>query len=342
MGSHKIVPGTRNGQLVRILRILHDLDRLDGVDLYALAERYGTTPRTIRRDFDALQEAGFPLVQVAHGRRLRWQLNRTPQTRRMSGLLNAGHLLALKVAQGQGTAVAADSGLLAQIEDLEAKIEAAVGKKGRQQLADVEACFFSYEKGAYMQAPADVLWPLVSAIVARQICEVSYRAPKHRGRQTHFDILPLKLFVYQGAVYLMCHILKHDTLASLNLQRLTALHRTSRVAQPPQRFDPALLEMAAFGVWTGGEPTEYSLSFDAEAAPYIKERRWSPTQVMEPLPDGGLGLKFTCSASVEVEAWVASWRQHVQVLAPVGLQESLFAFACWAHGRYGAGRTQVT
>lgn len=35
--------------------------RLGGVDLYELAERYGTTVRTIRRDPETLQEVCLPL-----------------------------------------------------------------------------------------------------------------------------------------------------------------------------------------------------------------------------------------------------------------------------------------
>ena len=50
----------RNDQVVRVLRLLHDLERVGGCDVYELAERYGTTTRTVRRDLDAVAEAGIP------------------------------------------------------------------------------------------------------------------------------------------------------------------------------------------------------------------------------------------------------------------------------------------
>lgn len=91
----------RNAQLVRLLRILADLDRLGGVDLYELAERYGTTTRTIRRDLDALQEAGLPLEQVRQHPRQLWQLTAGYSSGRKIGLLDAGHYRALRLLEAQ-------------------------------------------------------------------------------------------------------------------------------------------------------------------------------------------------------------------------------------------------
>ena len=54
MGSQEQDAAGRNAQLVRTLSVPRDLDRLGGVDLYELAERYGTTVRTIRRDLEAI------------------------------------------------------------------------------------------------------------------------------------------------------------------------------------------------------------------------------------------------------------------------------------------------
>lgn len=68
--------GSRNEQLVRMLELIADLSQRDGCDLYALAERHGTTTRTIRRDLDALAAVGIPLKrQAGEGARLRWSID---------------------------------------------------------------------------------------------------------------------------------------------------------------------------------------------------------------------------------------------------------------------------
>ncbi len=66
----------RNEQLVRVLQLISDLARKGGCDLYELAERHGTTTRTIRRDLEAIAGAGIPLKREAgEGSRLRWSLD---------------------------------------------------------------------------------------------------------------------------------------------------------------------------------------------------------------------------------------------------------------------------
>ncbi len=59
-----------------MLQLLSDLGQRSGCDIYALAERYGTSTRTIRRDLDALAGVGIPLKrQAGEGSRLRWSLD---------------------------------------------------------------------------------------------------------------------------------------------------------------------------------------------------------------------------------------------------------------------------
>ncbi len=68
--------GGRNEQLTRVLQLLADLTTHGGLDLYTLAERHGTSTRTIRRDLDAIAGAGIPLKQLpGEGSRLRWSLD---------------------------------------------------------------------------------------------------------------------------------------------------------------------------------------------------------------------------------------------------------------------------
>ena len=86
----------RNTQLVRILQILRELDRLDGVDLYELRDRFGVNLRTIRRDLAALQELGLPIVEDAgDGPRKRWRVAYRDQLQKLSSLVDASHFMAL-------------------------------------------------------------------------------------------------------------------------------------------------------------------------------------------------------------------------------------------------------
>lgn len=318
----------RNAQLERALSILRDLSRLGGADLYELAERYGATVRTIRRDLEALERAGLPLAREPSedGKRLRWRLDQGRDRRGdLAALLDASHYLALRVAMSDAGSLARETGIYGTLEDLAGKIEKAVGPKGRGQLAAIERCFMSWDKHAYRSAGKEHLWPLVKAIEGRRICRVRYRAASGDGHARNHEVLPLRLFVHDRAVYLLCQFQGHREVRTLNLHRLEQMEVTQREGRVPAGFDPARWAESAFGIFPGEEPVKYVLRFAREVAPYIRERVWHPSQQLEERRGGGVELRFTCGESDEVASWVAGWRNGVRVISPRSLQMQLSA-----------------
>jgi predicted DNA-binding transcriptional regulator YafY len=325
----------RNEQVVRILRILHQLDRLGGCTIYELAEANGTTTRTIRRDLDALQEAGIPLVgDPGDDGKKRWRLDADANTR-LTTLLEASHFLALRIAMDESTFVKRNQTLFSVLEDLAERIEKAIGTRGRTQLRELDQCFFSWEKFAWREAPPDVVWPLVNAITRRNVCVVTYRAPSSGNKDKNFRVLPLRLLVHNGALYLHAWHAHFKTVLLLNLQRLKRLEVLDETEPLPPDYDPNRLENSAFGVFIGKSTARFVLEFDAFARPYIEERTWHPTEQRSPTPDGGLVLEFQCTPSYEVTNWVASWREHVRVIEPLALRDELRAYARWLTKAYG-------
>ncbi len=334
MASKKQRAG-RNEQVVRILQLLHDLERLGGCDVYELAERYGTTTRTVRRDLDAITSAGIPLKRgPGEGSRVVWSVD-SQSAHGLVSLIEVSHFLALRLAMNEGLAVKAHGQLFASLEDLSDRIERALGSQGRQQLQEIDGCFFSWDKFAWKRAAPDVVWPMVRAIRERRRCEILYRAPSNGNRIRTYHILPLRLFTHHGALYLHAwHQPKQQVLA-LNLHRLLKLRVTEEVLPVPPSYDAARLEATAFGIFIGPEPQRFELRFDAYARPYIEEREWHPSQKLEPVADGGVHLSFECAPSYEVTNWVASWREHVEVVQPRALREELQRYGGWLLSRYG-------
>jgi predicted DNA-binding transcriptional regulator YafY len=312
---------------------------LGGMDLYELAEKYGTTARTIRRDFEALQEVGIPLVEERVGKRKKWRVCFDDRlVKRLSGVLDASHFLALRLAMGEGAVSRRSTGIFALLEDLSDGIEKALGPNEKKHLSAIDACFLSYERFAYRQSPPEVFWPLVDAIGDQRLCLVQYRAPRAKPRNSKFLLLPLRIFAHDGAPYVLGWVPRYKQVVTLNLQRLVSLKVQKEQAKPPPGFDAEKWQSAAFGLFTGGEVTKYRLRFDESVAPYIRERTWHPTQKTKELRNGSLELEFTCSASYEVTAWVASWRSHVEALAPATLRAELRDLGAWMATTYRAAK----
>lgn len=323
----------RNHQVVRILDVLRALARLDGVDLYELAERHGHTPRNVRRDLEALESAGLPLVKERDGKRMRWRVAFNDTLLKVSELLDASHYLALKAAVSQ-VPLHQGSSLFAALEDLHGRIEQAVGESGRAQLQRIERCFADRERFAYLQAPPDVLFALVDAVAEQRLCDLRYRPPT--GQRHDFRVLPLKIFSHDGAAYLLCQVQGRERLHTLHLHRIETLTVRDEHGTPPVDFDAATWSSSVFGVVTGGPPTRYRLRFDAEVAPYIRERSWHPSQALTDVDGGGVLLDFTCGETWEVATWAASWRAHVEVLEPASLRSEFAALGGWLRSTYGS------
>jgi proteasome accessory factor B len=339
-GKRKSAPSSapvdRNAQLIRVLLILADLCRLDGIDIYELAEKYDATPRTIRRDFDALEAAGFELVGEpdAAGKRRRWRIASDRYRRRLEQLLDVNHYFALRVAMEQQGPLHQRSDLYAQLEDLSDKIEKVLGMRERKTLETINRCLHTYDKFAYRDAAPEVLWQLIRAIDGHRLCKVTYRAIRDDGKDRTYDLLPLKVFVYNRALYLHAFVPFYDNVIVLNLQRLRKLEVLETKCAPPESYDPEQLESSAFGVFIGKPPVRYRIRFDAAVAPYIRERMWHATQEIRELRARGLELSFACSPSPEVEAWIASWRGSAEVMEPSELRKQMAALGADLKKKY--------
>jgi hypothetical protein len=184
---------------------------LQGVLRHAEPERELSEPERLRRareepQLERVLRIVEDLSRLGGGsRKRRWKLaGRGDGLAKLSALLDVSHYLALRVAMGEAGALAQDSSLYAALEDLAGKIEKAVGKKGRSQLAAIERCFLAWDKHAYRSAGREHLWPLVRAIEERRICRVAYRAVSTGGTLREYEVLPLRLFVHDRALYLVC------------------------------------------------------------------------------------------------------------------------------------------
>src|SRR5215210_5112307 len=64
----------RNAEVIRQWTILKELEASRRATIDGLAAQTGVTTRTIRRDLEALQEAGFPLFDETHDGKKYWTL----------------------------------------------------------------------------------------------------------------------------------------------------------------------------------------------------------------------------------------------------------------------------
>lgn len=108
-----------------------------------------------------------------------------------------------------------------------------------------------------------------------------------------------------------------------------------RLELTPEAFDlPPRLSLDRFGVEGDGPPRTVRLRFQPEAAPWVRDAVWHPSQKVRPRPDGGLDFEAAVSRTDEILGWILGFGDRVEVLGPADLRARLHQIGKHLLNRY--------
>lgn len=163
---------------------------------------------------------------------------------------------------------------------------------------------------------------LAKATARRQQIEVAYRKPG--SRQTEARVLdPYHLANINGEWFLFAYDHLRKGLRTFVPQRIQAAQPTGKTFERPRKFSVEKMLRDSFGVHSGEGNFQVVLRFDTQAADYIREKRWHPSQELLDLPDGGVELRLRLSGLGEIQRWVLGWGGAAVVVEPPELAESV-------------------
>jgi len=306
----------RNDQIARLIALARALrESRRGVALSRFAELHGVSKRTLYRDVEALELAGFPIVHENGRFRLLDGTAAPP----VPGV-DADELLALRTLRALATGLASTS-LGHGLDRLWFKLNA--GAAGSPTgLADPPLAVRAPLAFDY-RAHAETVRALEAAIRGRAVVELNYRALS-TGTVSRREVEPGELYWDPGleTLYLIgwCRT-RRDV-------RIFAVHRVLEARPTGSAFVPraecrsqdALRH--AFHVWREGAARTVRIEFEGEAAREVRERRWSRGRVTS-RGDGPVVLELEVAGLVEVERWVLGFGEHARVLEPKDLIDRL-------------------
>jgi predicted DNA-binding transcriptional regulator YafY len=151
--------------------------------------------------------------------------------------------------------------------------------------------------------------------------EIEYRTPG--GTTGWRQIDPYHGVRFEGDWYVVgfCHLRKE--IRTFSLSRIQKLKQCKDRFRLPERFDFKKLSGSHFGVHWSDEEFEVRILFAKEAAMYVRERQWHPTQNFEEREDGSLLLTMTVNHLLELKRWILSWGDAARVLSPSSLVEEM-------------------
>ncbi len=315
----------RGDQLSRQWRIIQALMSAGrGQTAAELAAELECHSRTVYRDLEALQMAGFPLFTQVRDGKAYWTMTDTAR-RQMPIPLDLTELMALYFSRNmlkalRGTAIH-DS-----LASLFEKVKATLPPAYIEYLAKVE---HSLEVGVKTYRPyrqfQQTLEQVGRAARERRRIEIDYYT-MNRRELTHRRVAPYKLWFYDETFYLIGYCELRRAVRVFAVDRIAAIAVLEEGFAEPLDFDAEAFMRRSFGVFQG-EPVAVRIRFSPEVAGYIREKIWHPTQTLTPLEDGGIVFSAEVAGIEEIKLWLLKWGADATVLAPPALRRAVVAQA---------------
>ena len=310
----------RNAEVIRQWSILKELEASRRVTIDDLAGRTGVTTRTIRRDLEALQTAGFPLYDETHDGKKYWTLEQKAFKR----LDDTGFTLAeLSALYFSRTLVECLSGTPFE-RDVRSAFDKLSGAltPGMKQFLDRMPLVMQAkaEPGAQAAEPrtAEVA-KLVEATMQHRRVTMRYHSFSSNREKT-YTLEPYRLLFGQGGLYVIGMVPEYGELRTFAVDRIEQLSLTE------DRFEPLELPDDAFAHSLGvnqGTPAHVEIQFAPRIARYVRERVWHPSQEIVDEADGSLRLSLNVVHDWALKSWILGFGALATVLAPASLASEM-------------------
>lgn len=311
----------RGDQLSRQWSVLRAVEAHHyGITIESLAEEAGCHERTVRRDLEALDRAGFPLYTEEIDGEVRWRL--------LDSFKNAPHvpftvteILSLYFSR-ELLQVLKGTPFYEAIDSVLDKIRKTILPETLAHLGKLEHSLYAAQRkqkdyGRYKK----LLDRLMSATANGKTAEITYHT-MHSDKITVRKIDPYKIWYYENTFFLVGRCHRHNEVRMFVVERIKALKVLSESFSVPPDFSIERYVRESFGVMHG-EKVTVVVRFDREVAGYIKEKEWHPSQKIKDNRDGSITATLTVSGTAEVKHWAMSYGHHAQVKEPASLREEV-------------------
>ncbi|RPI54457.1 MAG: transcriptional regulator [Acidobacteria bacterium] len=313
----------RSAESIRQWKILRHLEASrHGETVRALAREHDVTERTIWRDMEALQAAGFPLTNEKPDGKTRWKLLSNGLKGLQDSGLSMSELASLYFSRALVQCLA---GTPFQEDARSAmdKVASALPPRMRAFLDRLPAVLNvkatpgkKREETRYRKHIADLL----NAVLERRQVKMQYYSASSR-RTKEYLVEPYRLAFAQGGMYLLAQVPKYRQLRTFAVERIKSLSVTSQTFDVPEGA-PTDPFPNSLGVHTG-TPERIEIDFLPEAAVHIRERTWHASQQIREKPDGSIRLSLNVCNDWSLRSWILSFGPLARVVSPSSLAESI-------------------
>jgi predicted DNA-binding transcriptional regulator YafY len=314
----------RNDQITRQWHLLRRLEGSNGLTLQALVQSvpddYPKNARTVRRDLEALEAVGFPLVTEHRNGQTRWRL--IEGFRNIPALgFSATELMALTFSRKllrplEGTEI--QSALNSALN----KVASALPPQAHEYVRSLDN-LFSIGLGPHKnyQQHRKTVDLITQAIDKTRTAQIRYFSAS-RNTTTRRELDPYRLWYASGGLYLIAYDHLRKDVRMFAVERIRSITLTDHPYQMPLGFEVEDYVQDALMVMRGRR-IDIELLFSKRAGAWVKDKLWHPSQEIALLKDGRLRMALKVADTDELTGWVLSFGSQVRVVRPEALKQKV-------------------
>jgi len=315
----------RNDQITRQWHLLRQLEGSPGRSLQELVDNvpddYPKNARTVRRDLEALEAVGFPLVIERHNGQTRWRLMEGFRDIPALGF-SATELMALLLSRNllkplEGTEIAES------LNSALSKASAALPPQGHEYVRSMEQ-MFTVGLGPHKnyREHRQTIDLISQAIDKRRTAQMRYYSASRDGTGRR-EVDPYFLRFTGGGLYLIGHCHLRKEVRMFAIERIRSITLTDHPYQMPLDFKVDEYVQDALGVMRSGRRIEVELLFSKKAAAWVKDKTWHPSQEIKLQKDGRLKMTLKVADNEELVGWILGFGGDARVIEPESLHQKV-------------------
>jgi predicted DNA-binding transcriptional regulator YafY len=307
-------------KLHRLLSILRKLDNRERLTPQALAGKFDIDERTIYRDINDLNSAGFSITFDKEANTYRFA--DSDFTLRDFDL-NDNELKALLV--GRQMARGLGKPFEKAFQSILMKVRKDTGLKTREKakrLEEKQWLWVDIDPTEGFEQIERQYNAVNEAMDKKVELEIVYKAMKSE-EETKRAIAPYGLVFQYGLWYVIGHCSLRKDIRVFALDCIKDFRFTDRNYSVPADFRLDEYFKPGWHMLRYGEPVNVVLEFTKEYARWIKRRKWHPTQEIEERPDGSIMFRVTVQGTRELKWWIYHWIPFCKVIAPLELRKEM-------------------
>ena len=332
----------RNAEVIRQWTILREIEqaRSAGVTIDELASQGGVTTRTIRRDLQALEEAGFPIYddKSRDDGKTRWVLN-GQAFKGLSAGLTLSELCALYFSRSLAESLAGTP-FKTDVESAFEKLTTALTPH-MQRFLDQLPRVLSTKAQPHAAGGSDqtrIEARALEGTLHQRQAAITYHS-RSSDRTKQYLVHPYRLAYAQGALYLLAYVPEYQEVRTFAMERIRELSLLEETFTPIEEL-PEEAFPHSLGVHSG-PPERVELEFQPAVAEYVRARTWHQSQRLRDTESGGIAMTLDVCLDRALSSWILSFGPFARVTAPGELAKEIAAQFEEAHAQYSIPRSQV-